>query len=201
MAKWLTLFIKMNLEFTKMIYYVLRRMIQDGEAKAHFRWDPRFKFLKTDLDSFEANWILELDLALDPSLHIRSLNHVHWILFGFNQLVFPSKWFLVILASICHFLVLDPHLWFSTNMIILFYIWTLDLRLSFKVALSYFEGIKMKFSLNCFLKMKDYIHESWSQYYKRISINLFEGLHQNILELCTKLRKFVIMVFMGQVQK
>jgi hypothetical protein len=49
--------------------------------------------------------------------------------------------------------------------------------------------------------MKDYIHKSWSQYYKGIGINLFEGLHQNMLEICAKLGKFVIMVFMGQVQK
>jgi hypothetical protein len=34
------------------------------------------------------------------------------------------------------------NLWFSTNTIILLYILTLDLRLSFKVALSYFEGTK-----------------------------------------------------------
>ncbi len=33
------------------------------------------KFLGTNLNSFEANWILELDLALDPSLHLGSSNH------------------------------------------------------------------------------------------------------------------------------
>jgi hypothetical protein len=54
MAKWLTLFIKMNLGFIKMRNYVLRRMIQDGQTKVHFRWGPRFKFLKTNLDSFDA---------------------------------------------------------------------------------------------------------------------------------------------------
>jgi hypothetical protein len=67
-------------------------------------------------DSFEANWILELDPALDPSLG-------------------PNWFFLqngahVSLESICHFLVLDPHLkavgsnlWLSTNRIALFH-WT-----------------------------------------------------------------------------
>ncbi len=34
---------------------------------AHFRWGSRAKFLGTKLDSFEGNWILELDPALDPS--------------------------------------------------------------------------------------------------------------------------------------
>ncbi len=53
------------------------------------------KFLGTNLDSFEANWILELDLALDPSLHLGSPNHELslWALFlGPNQLIFPIKW-------------------------------------------------------------------------------------------------------------
>jgi hypothetical protein len=33
------------------------------------------KFLGTNLVSFEANWILEFVLALDPSLHLGSPNH------------------------------------------------------------------------------------------------------------------------------
>jgi len=78
------------------------------------------------------------------------------------------------------------NLWFSTNTIILLYILTLDLRLSFKVALSYFEGTKNEKKKKLRLKMKNYIHESWSQYYKGIGINLFEGLHQNMLEICAK---------------
>ncbi len=53
------------------------------------------KFLGTILDSFEANWIFELDLALDPSLHLGSPNHELslWALFlGPNQMIFPIKW-------------------------------------------------------------------------------------------------------------
>ncbi len=33
------------------------------------------KFLRTNLDSFEANSILELELAFNPSLHLDSPNH------------------------------------------------------------------------------------------------------------------------------
>jgi hypothetical protein len=43
--------------------------------KAHFRWGPGSKFLGTNLDPFEASWILELYHALDPSLHLGSPNH------------------------------------------------------------------------------------------------------------------------------
>jgi hypothetical protein len=46
MAKWLTLFMKMNLGFIKMTKYVLRKMIQDGETKAHFRWVSKVKIPK-----------------------------------------------------------------------------------------------------------------------------------------------------------
>jgi hypothetical protein len=34
-----------------------------GDTKAHFIWHPKLTFLGTNLNSFEANWILELDLA------------------------------------------------------------------------------------------------------------------------------------------
>jgi hypothetical protein len=37
--------------------------------------DLRCKFLGTNLDLFETNWMLELDLALDPSLYLGSPNH------------------------------------------------------------------------------------------------------------------------------
>ncbi len=37
--------------------------------------DAGSKFLGTNLDSFEADSILELDPPLDPSLHIGSSNH------------------------------------------------------------------------------------------------------------------------------
>jgi len=74
------------------------------------------------VDSFEANWLLELEPTLDTSLHLGSSNHKLFIyLFIFiyfkiffrgrlNQLMLPPKWCHVDLALICHFLVLDPHL-------------------------------------------------------------------------------------------
>jgi len=46
------------------------------------------------------------------------------------------------------------NLWFSTNTIILFYIWTFNLKLSFKEALSYFEGSKDEFYFFYFWKWK-----------------------------------------------
>ncbi len=79
-----------------------------------------FKFLGTNLDSFEGHWILWVGtMPLDPSLHLGSPNHelsfnlgflFLFLFLGLNQLIFPSKWCHVGLASICHFLVLDPHL-------------------------------------------------------------------------------------------
>ncbi len=36
---------------------------------------PSSKFLGTNLDSFEPNWMFEFDLALDPNLHLGSSNH------------------------------------------------------------------------------------------------------------------------------
>jgi len=44
-------------------------------TQANFRWGPEFKFQAINLDSFEANWILELDPALDPCLHLGSSHH------------------------------------------------------------------------------------------------------------------------------
>jgi hypothetical protein len=44
---------------------------------------PKSKFFKTNLGSLEANWILKLDLALDPNLHINILNHVFRTFFWF----------------------------------------------------------------------------------------------------------------------
>ncbi len=67
------------------------------------------------MDSFEATWILELH----PSLHVGSSSHeLSFLAFGgggrrgegWNQLIFPSKWCHVSLASICHFVVFNPHL-------------------------------------------------------------------------------------------
>jgi hypothetical protein len=55
----------------------------------------------------------ELDYALEPSLHLGSPNHELFFelnVCGLNQFIFLQKWCHVGLASICHFLVLDPHL-------------------------------------------------------------------------------------------
>ncbi len=81
------------------------------EVKPHFRWGPGSKFLGTKLELFEASWILELDPSLDPSLHLGSPNpELSFELFFWVW----TDWFSsqngghVGLASICHFLVLDP---------------------------------------------------------------------------------------------
>jgi hypothetical protein len=61
-----------------------------------------------------------------------------WSLWKWTNCFSPPNFCHVDLASICHFLVLDPHLkamgpylWLSTNRIALFH-WTLDLRCSSK---------------------------------------------------------------------
>ncbi len=65
------------------------------EVKPHFRWGPGSKFLGTKLELFKANWILELDPSLDPSLHLGSPNHeLSFELFflGLNRLIFLPNW-------------------------------------------------------------------------------------------------------------
>ncbi len=60
----------------------------------HFSWVPGSKFVGPNLDSFVANWILELEPALDASLHLGSSNHElsFWALcFVSESIDFPSK--------------------------------------------------------------------------------------------------------------
>ncbi len=107
---------------------------------------PGSKFIGTNLDSFEANWILELDPRLYPSLHLGSPNsELSLKLFSFS-LVW-TNWF-SLQNGICRFSLdlplfgLGPsskgcgsNLWLPTNRIALFH-WTLDLQPSSKVAFS-----------------------------------------------------------------
>jgi hypothetical protein len=106
-----------------------------------------FKLLGTNMDSFEANWVLELELALDPSLHLGSPNHELSFLrsfFFFGGL----NWLNLAKMLPCRFSLdlpligLGPSskghgsnflLW--ANRTALFY-WTLDLRRMSKAALS-----------------------------------------------------------------
>jgi hypothetical protein len=110
------------------------------------------RFITTihNLDTFEANWVLELDPALDPSLHLGSSNselsffNSFIYLFWFESIDFPSK-----MVWRCKFslnlplLGLGPSskglgsnlLWLSSHRIALFH-WTLDLEPSSKVALN-----------------------------------------------------------------
>jgi hypothetical protein len=69
-------------------------MVYAFDFSACFTWGPTSKFVETNLDSFEANWILELDPALDPSLHLGSSNHGLTFLvlsFWLEPIDFPSK--------------------------------------------------------------------------------------------------------------
>jgi len=50
-------------------------MVDAFDFSACCTWGPGSKFVETNLDSFEANRILELEPALDPSLHLGSSNH------------------------------------------------------------------------------------------------------------------------------
>ncbi len=101
------------------------------------------KCLGTNLDSFEANWILELELWGEPTL--ASWFFKSWalsflveffscIFSGLNQLIFPPKWCHVSLASNLPLFGLEPsskgpasNLWLSSNRIMVLFHWTLDL--------------------------------------------------------------------------
>jgi hypothetical protein len=70
----------------------LKVMVMDGWCcvdvvdlyfEAHFRWGPGSKFKGTNVDSFEANWLLELEPTLDTSLHLGSSNHKLFFFFFF----------------------------------------------------------------------------------------------------------------------
>jgi len=112
-------------------------------TRAHFRWGLGSKYWGTNLDSFEANWTFELDLALNPSLHFGSSNHEFsfWAFFwGLNQLIFPSKSLQCKFSLDLPLFGLGPsfkglgsnYLWLSSNRIALFH-WTLDLAPSSKM--------------------------------------------------------------------
>ncbi len=99
--------------------------------------DPRSKFLGTNFISFEANWILELDLGF--SNHELSFEFVFWS----KPIDFPSKMVPCRFSLNLPLVGLGPSskgygsdLWFSANSIALFH-WILDLGPSSKVALSF----------------------------------------------------------------
>jgi hypothetical protein len=107
---------------------------------------PGFKFLRTKLDSFEANWILEMDPALNRSLNLGSPKHElsfeHLFLKLENRLIFPAKWCLCRFSCNLPLFGLGPsskghesNLWLSANRNSLFHR-TLDLRPSSKMTLS-----------------------------------------------------------------
>jgi len=77
------------------------------------RWALGSKFVWTNLDSFEANWILELDLALDLSLHLGFSNHelsFLVLLLGWNKLNILEKMVPCRFSLHLPLFVLDPHL-------------------------------------------------------------------------------------------
>ncbi len=102
------------------------------------------------MDSREANQILELDLALDASLHLGFSNHeLFFFFFLFEPIDFPSKMVPCKFSLDLSLFGLQPSskvhgsiLWRSTNKIVLFH-WTLDLGSSSKVAFSLRKLIKL----------------------------------------------------------
>jgi hypothetical protein len=72
---------------------------------------PGSNFLGNNLDWFEANWILELECTLIPSRILGSpnqeLSSYHCVLVWTNWFSLQNRCH-VGLASICHFLALDP---------------------------------------------------------------------------------------------
>jgi len=139
-------------------------MVERGrEVKPHFRWGSGSKFLGTKLELFEANWILELDPFLDPSLHLGSPNHeLSFELFflGLNRLIFLPKWWPCRFSLHLPLFGLGPsskghsfNLLFSANRIALLH-WTLDLRSSSKVALSTTNPLQYP-KLNLFVARRD----------------------------------------------
>jgi hypothetical protein len=108
---------------------------------------PRSKFVGTNLDSFETNWTLELDLALDLSMRLGSSNHElsFWAPFFFwlfEPIDFPLKMVPCRFSLYLPLFGLGPsskgqgsNLWLSLNRIAQFH-WTPDLGSSSKVAFS-----------------------------------------------------------------
>jgi hypothetical protein len=64
--------------------------IRQGKLRPTLDKGPGSNFLRTNLDWFEANWILESDYTLVPSLILGSPNQELSFL-GPNQLIFPPK--------------------------------------------------------------------------------------------------------------
>jgi hypothetical protein len=82
--------------------------------RPHFRWCPGSKFLGTNLDSFEANWILRSWILLLPwaqAFCILVLHMMSSTVFLSAAIDFHSKNGAIVgLDSISHFLGLDPPL-------------------------------------------------------------------------------------------
>jgi hypothetical protein len=104
-------------------------------------------WIKPIWDSFQANWILELDLTLNLSLHLGSPNHelspsFELYLKKSEPIEFPSKMVPCKFSLNLPLSSLGPsskahgsNLWPSSNRISLFH-WALDLRPSSKAALN-----------------------------------------------------------------
>jgi len=106
------------LSMVKMFVYYVRDCTT---FRPTFDEGPRSKFLGTNLDSFQVNWILEFNPTLHPSLHLGSPNHeLSFEVFSFSFLRsepidFPSKMVLCKLSLNLPLFglgpyALDPHL-------------------------------------------------------------------------------------------
>ncbi len=116
-----------------LINLIFKHVLYSPNTRAHFRWGLGSKYWGTNLDWFEANWTFELDLALNPSLHLGSSNH-DFSFWGLNQLIFLSNSLQCRFSFNLPLFGLGPsfkghgssYLWLSSNRIALFH-WTLDL--------------------------------------------------------------------------
>ncbi len=128
---------------------------------------PRPKFLGTNFDSFEANWILVLDPTLHLCLHLCSSNIFIYLFTYYSYSYFRvwTNWF----PKWCHvslvqfptfwsspsFKDYNSNLWFSSNRIVLFH-WTLNIGPSSKMAFnfikSWYEGLCYFYWIFCVMK-------------------------------------------------
>jgi len=134
---------------------------------------PRSKFLGTNLDSFEANWILVLDPTLHLCLHLCSSNNE--LSFKFFLWVWTNwfpKWCHVSLVQFATFWLwpsykdYSSNLWLSSsNRIVLFH-WTLDIGPSSKVAFnftkSWYERLCYFYWIFCVIKSPLFFILCWN---------------------------------------
>ncbi len=110
------------------------------DTKTHFRWGPGSDSWEPIWTHLKQIWVLGLNLALDPSLHLGSPNHELFILVQPKMVPCRFRLYLSLFGLGPWSKGCGSNLWLSANRIALFH-WTLDLGPSSKVTLNYPEKL------------------------------------------------------------